>query len=205
MMLSFYPPSRQFSFMDSLTKEQIACWSKKYDEEEDQDNSSLEQELGDKLRRTKELTKDELKQIIEWKFQGRLLGRRKRSLNLILIIPDDFIRRVTREAFNEQDERLRIRKLMGRYGGIVGVGPAIASVILTFYDPENYGVYDIHAWRELFGTNPADNLDQLMTFLARLKNEAKQMGCNVRIVEKAYFKKNLDESKVEIARHTRFN
>ena len=184
--------------MGSLTKEQIACWSKKYDDEEDLDNSNLEQELGDKLRRTKELTKDELKQIIEWKFQGRLLGRRKRSLNIISPIPDDFVRKVTREAFNEQDERLRIRKLMGRYGGIAGVGPAIASVILTFYDPENYGVYDIHAWRELFGKDPADlftNFDQLMTFLARLKNEAKQMGCNVRIVEKAYYKKNLDESK----------
>jgi hypothetical protein len=184
--------------MVSLAKKQIAYWSEKYDVEEDQYNSSLEKELGEQLRRTKQLTKDELGQIIEWKFQGRLLGRRKHFMNIISDIPDEFIGKVTNESFNEEDERLRIRKLMGRYGGIAGVGFAIASVILTFYDPEKYGVYDIHAWRELFGTKPADlftNFDNLTRFLGRLRDEAKQTGCNVRTVEKAYFKKNLDEAK----------
>lgn len=81
---------------------------------------------------------------MEWKFQGRLLGRRKRILELISRVPDDFVRKVSRESFNEQGERLRASRLMGRYGGINGVGPAIASVILAFYDPRNYGVFDIH-------------------------------------------------------------
>ena len=46
--------------MGFLTKDEVMRWSQKYDKEEDLYNTGLEQELGDKLRRTKELTKDEL-------------------------------------------------------------------------------------------------------------------------------------------------
>ncbi len=199
-MERFFTNRQQLSLMGSLTKEQIAYWSKKYDQEEDQYNTGLERELGDRLRRTRVLTKNDLIQIIEWKFQGRLLGRRKLFLKLLSSVTDDSVRKVSSESFNEQDERLRIRKLMRRYGGIAGVGPAVASVILTFYDPKNYGVFDIHAWRELFGKEPPDlfsNFDRLVAFLDRLREEAKQTGHEARIVEKAYFKKNLDESRLK--------
>lgn len=155
----------------------------------------MEQELGDRFRRTRTVTKDDLSRIVEWKFQGRLLGRRKRILELISRVPDDFVRKVSRESFNEQGERLRASRLMGRYGGINGVGPAIASVILAFYDPRNYGVFDIHAWRELMGKQPEDlfTIENLMRFLTRLREEATRLDSDARKVEKAYFKKNLDE------------
>jgi len=32
----------------------------------------------------------------------------------------------------------------------------MVSVILSFYDPTNYGVLDIRAWRELLGKEPED-------------------------------------------------
>jgi len=35
-----------------------------------------------------------------------------------------------------------------RFGG---VGAATISVVLAFYDPKNYGVFDRHVWREVFG------------------------------------------------------
>lgn len=182
-----------------MSRGQVTFWIEKYDKEEDQYNTGLEQQLGDKLRRTRVLTKGELSQIIEWKFQGRLLGRRKKILNLISDVPDEFIGKTSSESFNEHDERVRIGKLMGRYGGIRGVGPAIASVVLTFFDPKNYGVFDIHAWRELMGRQPEDlfTLDNLMRFLTKLREEAIRLQLDARLVEKAYFKKNLDESSKE--------
>ena len=183
--------------MARLDKEEILFWSGKYDQEEDQYNTGLEKELGEKLRSTKEFSKNELIQIIEWKFQGRLLGRRKRTSNLVSDVDDHFIRKVVKESLNEQDDRLRIKKLMGRFGGIPGVGLALASVILTFYDPKNYGVYDIHAWREVFGKEPKNlfsNFENLVRFLHKLREDSKRFNLDVRILEKAYFKKNLDES-----------
>jgi len=184
--------------MGFLTKDEVMRWSRKYDKEEDLYNTGLEQELGDKLRRTKELTKDELGQIVGWKFQGRLEGRRDLILKRVATVDDSFIRKVSNESFNEQDDRTRIRKLMGRNGGVAGIGLALSSVILTFYDPHNFGVYDIHAWREMFGKEPKDlfsNLENLMKLLQRLREEARAMELDARVVEKAYFKKNLDESK----------
>jgi len=183
--------------MANLDKEEILFWSRKYDQEETAYSTALERDLGDKLRSTKELSKDELIQIVEWKFQGRLMGRRKIILNKLSGVDDSFVRKVVKESLNEQDERLRIKKLMGRFEGIPGVGLALASVILTFYDPKNYGVFDIHAWRELCGEQPNDlfsNFENIMKFLKRLRQEAKRMDLDARIVEKAYFKKNLDES-----------
>jgi hypothetical protein len=183
--------------MSKLTKQEVLIWSQRYDREGDLYNTGLERELGDKLRDTKGLTKNQLIQIVEWKFQGRLLGRRKIILNRLSAVDDSFIRKASNESFNEPDDRLKIKKLMGRYGGIKGVGLALASVILTFYDPRNYGVYDIHAWRELMGSQPKDlfsNFENLMKFLERLRQEAERMGLDARIVEKAYFKKNLDRS-----------
>ena len=182
--------------MGYLTKEQVLSRSQKYNNEEDLYNAGLEQELGDKLRRTKELTKEELDRIVGWKFQGRLVGRRNLILKRISVVDDAFIRRVSNESFNEQDDRMRIKKLMGRDGGIAGVGLALASVILTFYDPRNFGVYDIHVWREMFGKEPDNlfsNLENLIKFLERLREEARTMELSARVVEKAYFKKNLDE------------
>lgn len=79
-MEHFFTYSQQVYSMGSLTKQQIAYWSKKYDEEEDQSNATLEGELGERLRRSRILTKKDLVQILERKFQGRLLDRRKKAV-----------------------------------------------------------------------------------------------------------------------------
>lgn len=62
-----------------------------------------------------------------------MLGRRrKRILKLISDVDDHFIRKMIKESLGEQDDRLRIKKLIGRFGGIPGIGLAFASVILIF-------------------------------------------------------------------------
>jgi hypothetical protein len=80
--------------------------------------------------------------------------------------------------------------------GLHGVGPAMASTVLTFYDPANYGIFDIHVWREFFGRESKNlftthNYQRLLTEMRKL---ARKFCLDVRVVEKAYFKKNLDNS-----------
>ncbi len=177
-----------------MDKQELLRWYEKYNQEEDQYNTPLESELGNELRTTKELNKEGLIKIIEWKFQGRLLGRRKRILNLIRDIEDSEIRRLSKLSLNERDEEKRIEHLME----IKGVGISLASCILTFFDPKNYAVYDIHIWRELFGKEPKDlfvKVENYLKLLEELREIAKENNVDVRVVEKALFKKNYDESR----------
>ena len=78
-----------------------------------------------------------------------------------------------------------------------GIGISTASVILTFYDPKNYGVFDIHVWRELFGKEPKNfsKIDNYLKLLENLRKLSKKYWLDVRKIEKALFQKNLDESK----------
>ena len=136
-----------------MDREEILKWCRKYNDEEDQYNTTLEPRLGNKLRATKELTKEDLIEIVKWKFQGKTVGRRKIFIPMIEKENELEIKETVKKALNTNDEQLGIKQLMGRYGGVNGVGLALASVILTFYDAKNYGIFDIHAYDELFGTN----------------------------------------------------
>lgn len=179
--------------MVPLTKQEILSWSHKYDLEEDQYNTGLEPELGAKLRTNQELSKHDLIELVKWKFQGPLLQRRDMILEQIEPIEDSIIRRTIKEALTNADENTRIWKLEQ----IHGVGPSVASVILAFFDPENYGIFDTHAWREMFGDDPRDLFtvsSYFRRFLERLRQESAQHKINVRVIEKAYFKKNKDRS-----------
>lgn len=177
--------------MPYLSKNEIMSWSNRYDIEEDQYNTRLEEELGKRLRQTKELSKNDLIAVVEWKF----LDKKKREETLARIEPveDSFIRKMTKEALTEGDEEKRMWTLQQ----IPSVGPSVASVILTFYDPKNYGIFDTHAWSEMFGTNPPDlfiDSSYFRIFLDRLREESKKHDLDARTIEKAYFKKNKDES-----------
>ena len=176
-----------------MNKEEILDWTEKYDKDHPWWVQE-EKRLGDKFRETKTLTKDDLYQIVEWKFK-ELEGRKKRVLGLVAKNSDKVIQLTCNQAFNLtlQDEPYRIDSL----DKLHGVGPALASTILTFYDPKNYGIFDIHVWREFFGKEPADlflTTKHYLQLLAELRRIANQYGFNVRTAEKAYFKKNLDES-----------
>lgn len=183
--------------MIDLTKAGILQLCNKYNTEEDQWNSGLEADLGRKFRSDKEITKADLIQVVKWKFATNK-HRLKRELNLIENVSDNDVMDISRLAFNAEDDFSRIRCLMQ----IKGVGNAVASTILTFYDPKNYGVFDIHMYDELFNTNPktrpkdiSSNPKHYIKLLEELRTIAKKHNLDVRIVEKALFKKNYDESK----------
>ncbi|GAH72618.1 unnamed protein product, partial [marine sediment metagenome] len=59
-----------------------------------------------------------------------------------------------------------------------------------------YGVFDIHAWRELFGKEPKSlftNMKNVFRFFERLREIALKIKFPCRDIEKALFKKNIDE------------
>jgi len=175
-----------------MEKDEILNWSKKYDVEYPW-WTQKEKELGDKLRRSKELTKDDLVEVVEWKFKD-LPRRKARILGLIAKNDDTEIRRISRHIFglSSKDDSYKVNSLCILYG----VGPAVASTILTFYNPKTYGVFDIHIWRELFGKEPEDlfTTENYLKLLAELRRIANKYGLDTRTVEKAFFKKNVDEA-----------
>lgn len=179
-----------------MKKQDILYWWDKYDKEEDLYNKGDEEGLRAKFQKNKYMTKADLERIVKWKFQGRLKGRQKRILNLLRNVKDSYIIDISNLAFKTNDDDERIKLL----SSIRGVGNALSTVILTFYDPPNYGVLDIHVWREIFKEQePNDvfsNSKQAVKFFRELRKISKATGIPCREIEKAMFKKNLDESKV---------
>lgn len=183
-----------------MNKKEIIFWRNKYDEEEDLYDKKLEGRLRKKFQKNKLVTKPDLIEIVKWKFQSpSLLGRRKRILSFIDRNKESTIREFSKLTFRNRDDETRLRLLSSP--NIKGVGNALASVILAFYNPKNYGILDIHAWRELFdkkaGEEPQDlfsNHEKAIEFFNKLRGISSKTGFSCRDIEKALFKKNLDNS-----------
>jgi len=140
------------------------------------------------------MTKQDLQQVIKWKFSGRLLGRRKRINSLIEDLDEEYIQDLSAMVFKYENDEIRLTLLKT----IRGIGNALSSVILSFYDPRNYGVLDIHAWRELFQESESSNLfisnSQAIRFFKQLREISSKTGLSCRDIEKAYFIKNMKNS-----------
>jgi endonuclease III len=175
-----------------MEKEEILKWVKEHDRK----NIwwiEQEKEIGDRLRETKKLSKDDLKKIIEWKFEsdGRI---KSRELKLVSGINETFLEKVSNEVFNlDINQNMRRVMLLCNFNGI---GPAVASVILTFFDPQNYCVVDFHVYQEVFGIRPKDiPVEKYLRLLRKLREEANRLNLSVREIEKAYFTKNCSKSR----------
>ena len=169
-----------------MDKEEILFWNEKYDREEDQLYPHYEAELIERFKREQKATKSDLEKAFLWKFQGGLAGRGKHIFKYVEKQDDFVIERLTELAFYVQDDRLRLKLLTT----INGVGPSMASVILTFFDPENYGVLDFHVWRGLFGEYKTvfSNSDCLK-FFEKLRSEAQRIGLFLQGSGKGHFQK----------------
>jgi len=175
---------------ETFGKQEILSWSRRYDEDHPWWNQE-EKEVGNKIRRTKKLTKTDLEKIVEWKFKT-FPARKRRILKLISQNTEEEIAGISGKALGiDSDTDLFKTETLCR---LQGVGPALASTILTFYNPVDYGIFDIHVCREFFGKEHVPTTTATyMVVLEKLRRIAKQLGLEVRTVEKALFKKNLDE------------
>jgi hypothetical protein len=174
-----------------LDKSEILRWCRKYDKDQGW-LAQKEQELGARFRRTKVMTREDLLQIVEWKFKG---NEKKKEQVLEVVSKNDpaVVERISCQVFSVPGEEdvYRLNSLMM----LNGVSPVLASVILAFFDPKRYGVFDVNIWRVLLGNEPPNmySAQNYLKLLAALRKTAGKQNLDARIVEKAYSKKALDE------------
>ena len=130
-------------------KDEILYWATLYTEDQTPKRQRDEEDVRKirenvKARKKPEtpggyLTKNELMEMGDWK-DPRFARSNIKNGN-----SSGHIEAVTREAFRPGDDWEKLKKLMGYYDGICGVGQSIASTILHLYDPERYPIFDPHA------------------------------------------------------------
>ena len=182
--------------MYELDKKELQYWINRYSETEQRGEKEIEENLTKKFQTQGFANKEEIIELLHWKF-GTMQGRLKRELNLIGKEPDLCIIEKTKQAFKSREdldlEKIKVLK------SIKGFGNAVTSVVLTFYNPNKYGVFDIHAWRELFGketeSKDYNTTKALLRFFEELREISKETGLTCREVEKALFTKNYLGSK----------
>jgi len=175
-----------------VDKKDFLKWSAKYDKDQGW-LAQEERELGARFRRTKIMSKADLAKVVEWTFKIDE-AKRLRVLELVSRNDEGSVLRVSSQVFNlpVDDDACRINCLLT----LQGVSPVLASVVLAFFDPKRYGVFDVYAWRGLLG-NEVPNLFSTINYLkllAALRKTAGKHNLDVRTVEKGLVEKKLDET-----------
>lgn len=139
------------------------------------------------------LTREDLAQVVEWKFKGQE-DKKCKVLEAIAKNEEENLARVSSQVFNVAGTEDAFR--MNSLTMLNGVSPILASVILAFFDPKQYGVFDVNVWRALLGNAPPNlfTTQSYLKLLVALRKTASKHNLDVRTVEKALFKKSLDES-----------
>jgi thermostable 8-oxoguanine DNA glycosylase len=95
------------------------------------------------------------------------------------------IKSVTEKAFNlAKGDRIEdsIRELCELHG----VKPRVASAILTFYDPQRFGVMDKLAWKSLYGEDKEEfSPKDYVKYLEDIRQLAKQYNLSPRGIDLA--------------------
>jgi hypothetical protein len=177
-----------------VDKRDFLMWSAKYDKDQGW-LGQVERELGARFRKARIMSRIDLARVVEWEFSGNE-AKKRRVLELVARNDEATVVRVSSQAFNlpPDDDECRINCLTM----LEGVSPVLASVILSFFDPKRFGVFDVYAWRASLG-NEVPNLYSTVNYLrllAALRKTAAKHGLDVRTVEKALVKKKLDEAGV---------
>jgi hypothetical protein len=175
-----------------MDKADIIRWSRKYDKDQGW-WAQKERELGGRFRKTKLLTSSDLLQIVEWKFHDSD-EKTKRLSNAVSKNDDAVVARISSQVFSVEGSEDSYR--MNCLTMLNGVSPVLASVILSFFDPRDYGVFEVDVWRALLGNEPPNlfTSQNYLRFLVVLRKTAGKHNLDARTVEKALFKKGLNES-----------
>ena len=177
-----------------MDKKDFLTWSARYDKDQGW-LAQVERELGARFRRTKVMSGADLAEVVEWKFNGDE-AKRLRVLELLARNDEAAVARISSQVFNlpVDDDACRMNCLMM----LEGVSPVLASVVLAFFDPQRYGVFDVYVWRALLG-NEVPNLfatGNYLKLLLALRKTAAKHNLEVRTIEKALVQKKLDEAGV---------
>lgn len=176
-----------------MHKEEILFWKTKYEEEQNESDKKTELELRKKFQSQKFMTKEDLVRVVKWRFQGRLSRRRAKLLELIESAEESHIIDRSRKAFRACDDKARLKFLFQ----IQGVRNILASTVLAFYDPDNYGILGMSVWRALLGREPGDifvNPKRAIEFFEKLR-EISRDGLSCRDLEKAISRREAEKSR----------
>jgi len=176
---------------DCVDKADFLLWSRKYDKAYGW-QAQRERELGSKFRKTKVLTCADLAAIVEWKFKEEP-EKKARTLELVARNDEANVNRISSQALSipgcEDGYRMNCLTLLE------GISPVLASVVLAFFDPKQYCILDMSVWKRLLG-NPPPNMQSTPSYLkllAAIRKTAAKHNLDVRVVDKALFKKSIDE------------
>ncbi len=177
-----------------MDKADFLKWSRKYDKDQGW-WSQKEQELGTRFRKNKAMTSEDLAMVVEWKFKDAADEKKKRVMEAIAKNDPAVLNRISGQVFNipSGEDSYRLNSLVM----LNGVSPVLASVILSFFDPKQYGIFDVRVWRAVLGNEPPSlySTANYLKLLAALRKTAGKHNLDVRTVEKALYKKNLDEKR----------
>lgn len=172
--------------------EEIRKYFQEYsNDKEHQKWIEIEERVGKKIREQKKPFYEDVVIIAVWKFLGT--QARPYIMRIIEEDPKKVEKIIHRVFTGELDERQKIELLTQSKNKIKGVGVALVSAILTFFDPQNYGVIDENVWRAVFGEGGKRSftVEEYIHLLERLRKDAKKCGMRVRDVERAYYQKGL--------------
>jgi hypothetical protein len=175
-----------------LDKPDYVMWSKKYDKAYGW-QAQRERELGAKIRKNQALSLKDLQSVVEWKYKSEP-EKLQRAQESVARNDEEKVQRITSQTFNvpTADDTYRLNCL----ATLEGVSPVIASIILTFFDPHNYGMFEQGVWKGLLG-NPPPGLftpQNYLRLLAAMRKTANKHNLDARIIDKALYKKAADEA-----------
>ncbi len=175
-----------------MDKADYLIWSRKYDKAYGF-LAQRERELGSKFRKKKMMTKADLAAIVEWKFKDEP-DKKMHALELVERNSEEAVERISSQVFNlpAGDDVYRMNCLTT----LEGVNPVLASIILAFFDPKIYGIFDARVWKPVLGNAPSGLLttSNYRTLLLALRKTAAKHNLDVRVIDKALYKKSLDAS-----------
>lgn len=176
-----------------MDKSDFILWSRKHDKSMGW-RLNREQMLGARFRRNKILTMEDLALVVEWKFWDEP-EKKKRILELVARNDTAKVEHISSQVFNlpQTDDAFRMNCLLT----LEGVSPVLASVILSFFDPKQYGILDEAVWKPLLG-NPPPNLLSTANYqklLLALRKTAAKHNLDVRVIDNALYKKASEEDK----------
>jgi hypothetical protein len=174
-----------------MDKADFLRWSRKYDKAFGW-QAQRERELGAKFRKNKQLSSADLASVVEWKFNNEP-EKKERALELIARNDETKVQRITSQVLSlpKGDDMYRMNCL----ATLEGLTPVLASIILAFFDPHNYGILDVNVWKRLLG-NPPPNVyspQNYIVLLAAMRKTAAKHNLDARVIDKAWFKKSIDE------------
>ena len=174
-----------------MDKPDFVMWSRKYDKAFGW-QAQRERELGAKFRKNKALTCKDLTAVVEWKFKAEP-DKMARAQELVIRNTEEKVHRITSQILSlpNADDTYRVNCL----ATLEGVSPVLASVILAFFDPHNYGIFETSVWKRLLGNAPPGlyTPQNYIRLLTAMRKTAKKHNLDARTIDKALFKKSLDE------------